>query len=45
VWVAWTLKGAAGTPRAWARLSNFDREVIVAEVERRIEEHNEAFDE
>jgi len=44
VWVAWHLKGAAGTLHEWRKLTGFERSVIVAEVARRIEIHNEAFE-
>jgi hypothetical protein len=44
VQVAWHIKGAAGTFEQWLDLPEFDREVIVREVHRRISMHNAAFD-
>jgi hypothetical protein len=44
VWVVWHCKGASLHPDDWFRLPSFDREVIKAEVERRIEEHNDALE-
>jgi len=42
VWVAWHLKGGAGRPADWFALSAFERSVIIDELNRRIDEHNDA---
>lgn len=44
MFVAWHIKGAAGTSEEWAKKTDFDRSVIVKGIARRIEIHNAPFD-